>query len=454
MPFTFKGGVHVDEYKNTRRSQIRRMPAPERVMIPLSQHIGAPCTPCVAPGDTVTRGQVIGRTEGLGCPVHSSVSGVVREIAERHDARGRAVQTVCIDNDGHNTLCPDLAPYEGLLCEADPDRMIELIREAGIVGMGGAGFPAYAKISSARGKAELLIVNCAECEPFITANHRLLLENPASVINGAKILLKALGVTRGVLAVEDNKLDAANKLEQLLDGDQLLRVRVLKTKYPQGDERQLIYVLTGKQLPVGKLPADAGCVIFNAETCASVYQAFAHGMPVVERTVTVDGDCIANPKNVLVPIGTPIRDLIEFCGGYRAQPKKLLNGGPMMGQALHDPDSPVTKTTSAVLAFSEKFSPAPKEDYRCIRCGKCVQACPMHLMPIYLSQYLRAGNLEACLQYGANSCIECGCCTYICPGRVPIVQHIRVAKGKLREQKMAAEAAARRSEKEGKNGAK
>lgn len=454
MPFTFKGGIHVEEYKNTRRSQIRRMPAPDEIFVPMLQHIGAPCTPCVAPGDEVKRGQVIGTVDGLGCPVHSAVSGTVREIMVRHDARGRAIQTVRIENDGQYTLCPDIKPYEGSLAETEPEKIIDIIRAAGICGMGGAGFPAYAKIQSAIGKAELLIINCAECEPFITANHRLLLENPASVINGAKILLKALGITRAVIAIEDNKLDAANKLEKLLVDDEMIRVRVLKTKYPQGDERQIIYVLTGKQLPTGKLPADAGCVIFNAETTAAIYDAFAHGMPVVERTVTVDGDCIANPKNVRVPIGTPVRALIDYCGGLRREPKKLIDGGPMMGSALWDMDSPVTKTTSAVLAFSDQFSPEPVEHYDCIRCGKCVSACPMRLMPIYLARFAQAGDTDRCREFDIMSCIECGCCTYTCPGRVPIVQLIRKTKGTIREEDMAAKAAASRVKKEESNDGK
>ena len=448
MPFTFKGGIHIDEHKNTRRSQIRRMPAPAEVFIPLLQHIGAPCEPCVKAGDRVLRGQIIGRPNGLGVPVHSSVSGTVKEICVRHDARGRAVQTVRIENDGENTLAPTVRPYVGSLAEAKSEDIIAIIKNAGICGMGGAGFPSYAKIESAVGKAEVLIINCAECEPYITANHRLLLENPASVVNGTKILLKALGISRAVIAIEDNKLDAANKIEELIAEEEMIEVKVLKTKYPQGDERQLIYVITGKQLPAGKLPADVGAVIFNTETTASVYQAFAHGMPLIERTVTVDGDCINNPKNVLVPIGTPVSALIEFCGGYRKEPKKLVNGGPMMGSALWDTDSPVTKTTSAILALSKKASYSLREDYACIRCGKCVSVCPMRLMPIYLAQYSKAGNLERCEEFDVSSCIECGSCTYTCPGQVPIVQLIRVAKGKIREEKAAAKLAEQRSKKE------
>ncbi len=451
MALTFKGGIHADEHKNTRRSQIRRMPAPADVFIPLLQHIGAPCEATVAVGDKVLRGQVIGRPTGLGVPVHSSVSGTVKEIIVRYDARGRGIQTVHIENDGENTLSPDVKPYEGSLAEAKSEDIVEIVKNAGICGMGGAGFPSYAKIQSAIGKAEVLIINCAECEPYITANHRLLLENPAAVINGTKILLKAIGVSRAIIAIEDNKRDAANKLEELIVDEDMITVKLLKTKYPQGDERQLTYVLTGKQIPAGKLPADVGAVIFNTETTASIYQAFAHGMPLIERTVTVDGDCINNPKNVLVPIGTPISALIDFCGGYRKEPKKLVNGGPMMGSAIWDVESPVTKTTSAILALSGKAAYSIKEDFACIRCGKCVAACPMRLMPIYLAQYSQVEDLERCEEFDVNSCIECGSCTYTCPGQVPIVQFIRVAKGKIREKKMAAKVAEERTKKEEKN---
>lgn len=449
MPFTFKGGVHVDEHKNTRRSQIRRMPVPHEVVIPMNQHIGAPCQPVVAAGDPVTRGQVIGTVQGaLGCPVHASVSGTVKEISYINDAQGRKIQSVVIESDGENTLCPDLKPFERPLTEASADEIVQVIRESGICGMGGAGFPAYAKLQGAIGKAEKLIINCAECEPFICANHRLLLENPASVINGAKILLKALGIADAVIAIEDNKLDAANKLEELLADDDMIKVAVLKTKYPQGDERQLINVIMGKQLPVGKLPADAGCVVFNAETCSAVYNAFAHGLPLVERIVTVDGDAVAMPKNVLVPIGTKISDLVEFCGGFKKELKKVINGGPMMGRALHDLDAPVTKTTSAVLAFSARFAKTPSSHYQCIRCGKCVQACPMNLMPLYFAAFGAKDNLEKCMEFDIMDCVECGSCTYICPGRVPIVQQIQIAKGKIREEQAAAKAAAQAARKE------
>ena len=292
LAYTFQGGIHVEEYKHTRRSRIEALPSPKTVSIPLSQHIGVAATPCVKKGDHVTIGQKIGDVvpEVLGCPVHSSVSGTVVDIIKKTIPTGAVVEHVVIENDMLGTVCPTCTPTSKRLSDVTPEEIIEVVREAGISGMGGAAFPTHAKFKSSIGKVDKIIVNCAECEPFITANHRLLLEQPASVINGVKILIKALGVRTVYIAVEDNKLDAADKLEELLADSKMISVKVMKTKYPQGDERQLIYALTGREIPTGKLPADVGCVIFNAETCSAVYKAFANGMPLVSRIVTVDGD--------------------------------------------------------------------------------------------------------------------------------------------------------------------
>ncbi len=435
MIYTFKGGTHVREYKNTRDLAAVRLPAPSVVEIPLSQHIGVPCTPTVSPGDRVLRGQLIGDvTAGLGCPVHSSVSGTVKAISSRVGVQGRPVPTVLIENDGEGTLDPGIKPFQKRLGDTSPEEIVEVIRNAGISGMGGATFPTWAKLSGAVGKVNRLIINCAECEPFITVNHRLMLEHPDAVVGGAKIFLRALGLPSGDIAIEDNKLDAAERISAEIGDSTLLRVRIMKTKYPQGDERQLIFALTGREVPEGKLPADVGCVVFNAETCAAVYHAFVRGMPLIERCVTVDGDCVREPKNLMVPLGAPVRSLIEFCGGLVRTPCKLINGGPMMGAATWDFDAPVTKGTSAVLVFSEEFA-AIKDDFACIRCGRCVKNCPMHLMPVYLAQYAMAGNYARTEKLHVMSCVECGTCSYNCPGNVPIVQYIRVAKGAIRSKK-------------------
>ncbi|MBE6708378.1 MAG: electron transport complex subunit RsxC [Ruminococcaceae bacterium] len=435
MRFTFRGGIHVDEHKNTAGVRTEILPAPPEVCISMSQHIGAPAKPIVSVGERVLVGQKIGEVEGLGCPVHSSVSGTVKSIALTFTPSGRKIENIVIENDGENEIHPDVKPLGKKLSECTSEEIIEKIREAGISGMGGAAFPTYAKVSSAIGKADTVIINCAECEPYITANHRLLLEDPMSVINGAKILMKAIGVRRTYIAIEDNKLDAANKLEELVVDSDLFEVKVMKTKYPQGDERQLIYALMGKELPTGKLPADVGAVIFNAETCAAVYNALSTGMPLVRRIVTVDGDCIKRPMNYLVPIGTRISWLVECAGGFNKSPDRMIFGGPMMGQAQWDPEAPVVKSTSALLMLSDEQVCNSIDDPVCIRCGRCVKNCPMHLMPCYIAEASRTHEFDACEKYGAMSCVECGCCSYNCPAKVEIVQSIRVAKAEIRAAK-------------------
>ncbi len=445
MALTFNGGIHVAEHKNTRRCAIETMPPPMTVSIPMSQHIGAHAVPIVKKGDVVDRGQVIGVVEsGLGCPVHASISGIVKDIIEINTADGPPIRNVVIENDGENRLSPDIKPWEKRLADTTTEEIIEIVRKAGISGMGGATFPTYAKISSALGKVEHVIINCAECEPYLTANHRLLLENPDAVINGLKILLKAFSLREGEIAIEDNKLDAINKLEERLEGSDMIKVRVLKTKYPQGDERQIIFALTGKELPSGKLPADVGCCVFNAETCAAIYSAFVNGMPLIERIVTVDGDCIKKPKNVLVPIGTSCLDVINFCGGLVKEPKKIVFGGPMMGRAQWDISTPVIKGTSGILALSAE----PKYDQQptCIRCGRCVAGCPMRLMPSYLALFAAQGKYDMAEQFDVLSCVECGSCSYSCPAHVPIVQRIRAAKGKINDRKRAQAAALKNSQ--------
>lgn len=446
MSHTFHGGIHINEHKNTRRCQVEKMPAPNIVTIPLSQHIGAPAAPIVKIGDSVDRGQVIGVVEnGLGAPIHSSVSGKVKDIVERNSASGQKIRSVVIENDGEDRLSPEISPFTKPLSDTTTDEIIDMIRKAGISGMGGATFPTHAKLSSALGRVDTIIVNCAECEPYITANHRLLLEEPEAVIGGLKIILKAFSLRQGFIAVEDNKLDAINLLEEHLVGSELVKIEVMKTKYPQGDERQLIYALTGKELPAGKLPADVGCCVFNAETCAAIFNAFAYGMPLIERIVTVDGDCVKTPKNLRVPLGTSYVDLIEACGGLTREPKKIINGGPMMGIAQWDINGVVTKGTSAVLVFSEDVENKTNSTPACIRCGRCVRGCPMHLMPSYLAMFSMQGKLDMAEEFDVMSCVECGSCSYSCPAHVPIVQYIRAAKGQINDRKRAEKAALEKS---------
>ena len=445
MAKTFKGGIHVPDEKNTKNCPITEFLHPKTVSIPMQQHIGAPATPLVKKGDYVSVGQIIGRFDsGLSCPVHASVSGTVKDIEMRNSYTGYGKTAyVVIENDFQNTLCDSVKPYSGKLSEATPEEIIEIVKEAGISGMGGAAFPTYAKISSAIGKAKDIIINCAECEPYITANHRLMLEEPERIIGGAEILLKALSLGKVIFAIEDNKKDAAESLINAISGDNRFAVALLKTKYPQGDERQLIYALKGIELPAGKLPADVGCVIFNAETCASVHTAFTTGMPLIKRIVTVDGDAINEPKNIRVPVGTSYEDVFEFCGGIKENISRIISGGPMMGASQWDYNSVIMKNTSAILVLSDEKDRTVLENAACIHCGKCVAVCPMHLMPNYLAAFSKADNDEMCEKFNLLSCVECGCCTYTCPARVPIVQHIRNKKSQLlaMRKKMAAQAA-------------
>ena len=437
MKFTFRGGTHLNEHKDTEGLKTVRLPEPDFVSIPLSQHIGAHATPIVNVGDTVKVGQVIGVVEaGLGCPVHASVSGTVKEITSRYNAQGVSIRNIVIENDKLHTFDESIKPFGKPLEETTAEEIVEIVKNAGISGLGGATFPTYAKIQSAIGKADTVIVNCAECEPYITANHRLLLERTDAVITGLDVLMHALHAKDGIFAVEDNKPDAIALLnERIAALGKSYRVCVMKTKYPQGDERQIIYALLHKEIPAGKLPADVGCMIVNAETSAAVSRAFYRGLPLVSRIVTVTGDCVKNPQNVRAPLGTAYSELIDFCGGLTQTPKKLVSGGPMMGQAQWDYNAPVTKGTSALLAFSEDYDKINVQNSACIHCGKCVGHCPMHLMPNYLASYAQKHRYDEAEKMDVMSCVECGTCSYNCPAGVPIVQYIRIAKATLRAKK-------------------
>ncbi len=398
----------------------------------MSQHIGAPCKVLVSVGQHVDVGQCIGdNPDALCCPVHASVSGTVVAIERRQIANGSMVEHVVIENDMQNTVSADIRGVDKALLDLSTEEIIEKIRAAGIVGMGGAAFPAYAKLQSAQGKVKRLIINCAECEPYITSNHRLLLEQPEAVIKGAKILIHALGLRQAVIAIEDNKANAAHALQQHITDKRLIGIKMLATKYPQGDERQIIYALYGKEIPAGKLPVDVGCVLFNAETVANIYRALTSGMPTVHKRLTVDGNAIKRPHNLIVPVGTSYADIATFCGGTKKKFARLISGGPMMGQAQWSLDSVVTKSTGALL-----FMNADEEkEGNCIRCGKCMTVCQMRLVPSLLAANSRKGLYENCEALGVRNCVECGCCTYICPGRVPIVQYIRNAKAAINDAK-------------------
>ena len=429
MKRLFFGGIHPKYNKEMSTGITDFLTVmPKQVVIPLQQHIGAPCSPLFKVGDLVLRYQKIGDGEGLCVPVHASVSGKVIAVEPRPHVSGRDVMAIVIENDFQDELDPSIKPIDHSNMSAE--EMIQCVRNAGIVGHGGAAFPTHIKLSSAIGKVDTVIINAAECEPYLTSDHRLLLQYPGEIIEGIKIILKILGLKKALIGVEINKENTFPGIEALLPSDGSIQLCPLATKYPQGAEKQLIKSLTGREVPSGKLPADAGCAVFNADTAASIHRLFSTGMPMYRRIVTVSGPAMANPKNLEVRIGTPIKNLIEYCGGFTEPPTKLLMGGPMMGMAIYSDEVPVLKGTNGLLAFAEK-QPLHIKDPRCIRCGRCVESCPMQLVPTYIYQSVMAGNMDECKTYNPLDCIECGVCSYICPAKLPLTQGIRVAKQKI-----------------------
>lgn len=430
---TFKGGIHPDYNKDrTFARAIERLPAPDKVIIPLQQHIGVICEPLVSVGDKVRLGQVIGDSQkGLCCPIHSSVSGTVKAIEPRWNPNGNKVMSVVIENDHEDTHFEDCIPCKKNFDKLTAEEIIDGARRFGIVGMGGAGFPLFAKLRTAlESRCDTVIINGAECEPFITCDHRAMIEYPRYIVGGVKLIMQCLGVEDAILAIEDNKPDAIDSMKITCEGTGI-RVVSLQTKYPQGGEKQIIYAVTGRELPPGKFPTDIGCFICNVDTAASLFRGFDSGLPLHQRVVTVSGDAVKNPKNLLTRVGTPYKVLFDYCGGFEKEPYKIINGGPMMGMAQHTLDTPVVKNTSALLAFADG-NETISENPTCIRCGKCMRACPMRLMPNYIYLYASQGNYEECRKRNVMDCIECGCCSYVCPGKLHLVQSMRMVKGKLR----------------------
>ena len=437
MAFSFFGGVHPKENKHyAEERSVQTFPAPDLVVIPMSQHIGAPCKPLVKKNDLVTKGQKIGDNQGLCVPVHASVSGKVKAVEMRPHANGTTVMSVVIENDHQDTLCPDIqARTQADVDALTAEELVAIIREAGVVGMGGAAFPTHVQLSGAIGKADTIIVNAGECEPYITADDRLCQERPEEVVKGLMIGMKILGLKEGHIGIEDNKPKAAAALKNAAINTGVI-VDVLPAKYPQGAEKQLIYAVTKREVPSGGLPAAVGCVVINAATCKAIYDAVYKGMPLIERIVTVSGDIVLEPKNLLVPIGTSFNDLMEACG-LSENPYKVLNGGPMMGAAQYDLSVPTIKACNAVtiLGHSNNFY---VEDSRCLRCGKCIDACPMKLMPVLMYKTLYTNDVEEMKEQNIMDCIECGCCAFTCPASVPLVLGFRSAKQIIRDAAAAA----------------
>lgn len=422
---TFVGGIHPYDGKELSKNQPICEVLPKGEMVyPLSQHIGAPAQAIVAKGDRVLVGQKIAESGGfVSASVFASASGVVKCIEPRRVASGDMVMSIVVDNDGLFEEAPARAvkPLERMT----KDEILTAVREAGIVGMGGAGFPTHVKLSPKEPeKIEYVIANCAECEPYLTSDYRRMLEEPEKLIGGLKVVLQLFDNARGILAVEDNKPDCIALLRKLTRDEKRISVCELKTKYPQGGERFLIYAVTGRRMNSAMLPADVGCVVNNVDTMVAIHHAVAEGKPLTERIVTLTGDAMKNPRNYRVRIGMSYGELLDVAGGYRVKPEKVICGGPMMGMALFDLNIPTTKTATALLALS-KDEVLAMEPGPCINCGRCLEVCPGKVMPSRLADYAEHFDEEAFVKYNGMECCECGCCSFICPAKRPLTQEIK-----------------------------
>lgn len=424
---TFKGGIHPDDCKkNTQNEKIIEVLPPKIMTYPLLQHIGAMCEPVVKVGDEVLRGQKIADSDAfVSAPVHSSVSGVVTAIEERRHPNGKMVKSIIIENDNTYRVSKDIYERDDFFSLSKEEKL-KIVRDAGVVGLGGATFPTHIKLNPNK-KIDYVIVNGAECEPYLTSDHRIMLEMPNDVIEGLKCILNITEAKEGIIAIEENKPDAINILKGLVEKEKNISVAVLKTKYPQGSEKHLIKAVTSRSVPSGGLPADVGVIVDNVDTCCAVYNAAYKRQPVMSRVVTVSGTSIDTPRNFKVYIGTPFKNVIENAGGFIGDVGKVVMGGPMMGIAQFDLEVPVIKGTSAILAFDKTTLPK-KEKVPCIRCGECVKRCPMNLMPLYLNQYAKSGDLDMCEKYNITDCIECGVCSYLCQSNQDPISNIKNAK--------------------------
>ena len=430
-----KGGVHLEHHKNTAAIPTAFLPpeAVKKVVIPLRQHIGAPCAPVVNVGDEVKVGTLIGDVTAPFCsPIYSSVSGKVTKIAPAMVADGSFVPAIEIESDGLMTERDDLT----VPTVTDAQSLIEAVKQSGLVGLGGAGFPSHIKLTISPEKPiDTLIINCAECEPYITADHRECLEDTWDILNGIYTVKRTLGIHDAFIAVEDNKPDAIKNLLVIasdeFDPHDHVRVVELKSSYPQGAEKVMVKAVTGREIPAGKLPADVGVLLMNVTSVAFISRYLKTGMPLVSKRITVDGGAVENPQNVIVPIGTPVADVLNFVR-LKYDPTKIIMGGPMMGTALSSPDVPVVKTTNAILAFKRKQAASLKTT-ACIRCGRCVKNCPMSLVPVGITAAVEQNDLDELRRLSVMSCMECGTCVYNCPAGRKLVQEIRLGKKLVRD---------------------
>ncbi len=422
---TFVGGIHPYDGKDLSKDKPIKEVLPKGDLVyPLSQHIGAPATPIVKKGDRVLTGQKIAEATGfVSAPIYATVSGTVKAIEERRVVTGDSVMSIVVENDGlyEEVEYKPVKPLE----EMTKEEIVEAVKEAGIVGMGGAGFPTFIKLSPKEPeKIEYVIVNCAECEPYLTSDYRRMIEEPEKLIGGLKVSLKLFDKARGILAVEDNKPDCIELLKKLTKDEPRISVKALKTKYPQGSERHLIYAVTGRAINSSMLPSDAGCIVNNVDTEVAIYHAVAEGRPLMERIVTVTGDAIKDPRNFKVRIGTNYHELIEEAGGFKTEPEKIISGGPMMGFGIFDLDVPTTKTASALLCLT-KDDVSAMEPSACINCGRCVEVCPGRIVPSKVATAAEHYDEETFLKLNGMECCECGCCSYVCPAKRTLTQSIK-----------------------------
>ena len=423
-------GLHLPHRKNTANKKAVVMTTPNTVTIPTSMHIGAPAIPFVKAGDKVYIGTLIAEQDGfVSSPIYSSVSGTVKGISDILLSNGKTAPAIIIESDGEGTVDSKI---EAPLVNSSDD-LLEAVKRSGIVGLGGAGFPTYVKFKTDK-KIQELIINGAECEPYITSDSVTMVESQDNIAYAIEVLLKYFNIERVIIGIEKNKPQAIVSMRKIADNNPLVSVKVLPPVYPQGGEKVLVYHTTGKVIPMGKLPLDVGCVVCNSTTIAAMGKYLKTGMPLVEKCVTVDGSAVKEPKNVLVPIGTSLGDLFDFCGGFKSEPKKVLYGGPMMGISVPDLSVPVIKNTNAVLAFDEIEAVLPQPT-TCIRCGECVNNCPLGINPATISKAFKNGDFEAMKRAGATLCMECGCCSYVCPASRPLVQNNRLAKSILAKKK-------------------
>ena len=427
------GTVKVPHRKNTAEMPAVRMTPPATVTIPMAQHIGAPANPTVKPGDKVYVGTLIGEAGGyVSANIHSSVSGTVKKVDSFLMSNGRSCHAVIIESDGEMTPDPAIAPP----AVSDFESFNAAVRASGLVGLGGAGFPAAVKFDAQKkGLIKRVVINGAECEPYITSDTRTMLDDTDYIKAGIEILKRYITVEEAVFGIEKNKPECIARLKEVFAGDKTVRVEALPETYPQGAEKILIYNTTGLVVPEGKLPADVGCIVMNVTSLAFLAKYFETGMPLVEKTVTVDGSAIKTPMNVIAPIGTPIKDLIDFVGGYSEEPGKIMYGGPMMGIAIYTTDDPVLKNTNAIVALNIRDSVPPVQT-ACIHCGRCVSACPMGLNPAGIAHAMKIDSADdradRLMAEKINLCIECGCCSFVCPAKRPLVENNRLAKNDLR----------------------